>query len=1000
MADNNQDLKEAKKLLFELNQLRDKLGKGKLNLLDADLLKVAKDLPDDIKSARRELEGMTDSMSGLYGSLRSISSEFKGQATVLNKVRGAFRQLEDIAQDLKFDEQEINDLNASQLKKLEQKFKRNQQILEQEARRLLNDKNIAKQLDEEIEQYKSLLDPAESLSDFASAQIDKIQNLKDEERALLKLYYDQGTALDDISDKVQQRIQREKEINNALGVGGAAVQGISSLMGKLGMSSGIFSDAVQEAEEAMRDAAKDGGSKLQVLMAGLGPLAKGFGKALMDPAVIIDKILSSFLEVNKQSVELERLTGQNSQRMAGANFEVATTVDVLKVAVELTQQLGVNAQNAFSSDVLAGAAGLKNEMGLAADEAGGLAVIAQTTTGDINGMVDGIVETTSAFNKTNRAAVSQGQVLRDVAKASDSIKLSLGNNPKLIAQAASAARRLGLELGDVDKIADSLLNFEESISNELEAELLTGKQLNLNTARELALKNDLAGVGNEIFKNSADINEFGKMNRIQQEAYAKALGLTKDQLARIAFQKAIEKGMTEEQAAAAAGVTAESMRQMDVQERISKAIDKLAQAFAPILDIIADIADVIGWIITPIAGIVGYAVKLLTAFGLIKIPLLIIGGIMLSGSIAKGIGSMVGGIQNFSKGIFSAIKNFDLLNMKQAIFGKMYKGGQFMPGGGRAAAGGERAGGLIGNIKDKFKEGFKAKTEDTAGGLADKAKGAVEDKVAGGGEQIAGAADKTKNVQPNAGKSIKQFLQGLAGGIKAFKTVSIADIGKVALAGVGLLPLGLAAPGLFILSMIPGPKIKSALTGVGQGIAGLGKALSAGAPEILIGIGILALFGAALIPLTYALSLLTPVLEAFGKIITAVFGGIATLITAVADGIVKMMGAITMENIIPMMMLGPALLGIAAGLAAIAIAGPLALPALLGVAMAAGAVTTLFGGGEEEKVSKGKENDESSISAVNAKLTTLIDLVREGQDVYLDSNKVGRAQALAVLKSD
>jgi hypothetical protein len=42
------------------------------------------------------------------------------------------------------------------------------------------------------------------------------------------------------------------------------------------------------------------------------------------------------------------------------------------------------------------------------------------------------------------------------------------------------------------------------------------------------------------------------------------------------------------------------------------------------------------------------------------------------------------------------------MNMKQAIFGKMYKGGQFMPGGGRAAAGGERAGGLIGNIKEKF----------------------------------------------------------------------------------------------------------------------------------------------------------------------------------------------------------------------------------------------------------------------------------------------------------
>jgi hypothetical protein len=991
MANNNQDLIQAKQLLFELNQLRDRLGREKLNLLDADLLKIAKDLPDDIKSARRELEGMADTMSGLYGSLRSITSEFKGQSTVINKVRGAFRQLESIAQDLKFDEQEINDLNASQLRKLEQKFKKNQEILNQEARLLLNNNNIAKTLDEEIEQYKSLLGPTESLSDFASAQIDKIQNLKDEEKALLKLYYDQGTALDDIGDKLQQRIQKEKEINDALGVGGAAVQGISTLMSSLGMSSGIFSEAVQEAEEAMRNTAKDGGSKLQVLMAGLGPLAKGFGKALTDPAVIIDKIISSFLEVNKQSVELERLTGQNSQAMAGANFEVATTVDVLKVAVALTEQLGVNAQNAFSSNVLAGAAGLTVEMGLAAEQAGGLAVMAQTTTGDINGMVDGIVATTSAFNKANRAAVSQGVVLKDVAKASDSIKLSLGNNPGLIAKAASAARRLGLELKDVDQIAGSLMNFEDSISAELEAELLTGKQLNLEKARELALKNDLAGLGDEIFKNSVDINEFGKMNRIQQESYAKALGLTKDQLARIAYQKAIEKGMTDEQAAAAAGVTAESMRQMDVQERISKAIDKLAQAFAPILDIVADIADVIGWIITPIAGLIGYVVKLLDTFGLIKIPLLFIGAIMLSGSVAKGIGSMVSGIGNFSKGILSAVKNFDVLNIKQAIFGKMYKGGQFMPGGGRAAAGGERVGGLVGNLKNKFKEGLKGKAEEST------------DKISQAGDKVAGSADKTKNVQPNAGKSIKQFLQGLAGGIRAFKTVSIADVGKVALAGLALLPLGLAAPGLFILSMIPGPKIRSALTGVGQGIAGLGKALSAGAPGILIGIGILALFGAALIPLTYALSLLSPIIEAFGKVITAVFGGIATLVTAVANGFVTMMGAVTMDSIGPMLLLGPALFGIAAGLGAIAMAGPMAIPALLSLTAlgaVAGGITSIFGGGEEEKIGAGKEGEgDSSMKAVNEKLTTLINLVRDGQDIYLDANKVGRAQSLAVLKS-
>jgi hypothetical protein len=1021
MAQGNENLAEAKKLLQELNLLREKLGKEKLKLFDQDLLKIAKDLPGDIKSARKELEGMEDSMSGLYGSLRGVTSEFKGQASILNKVRGAFRQLEDIAQDLKFDEQEINDLNASQLKKLQQKFEKNSQIINQEARALMNHNNMAKSLEGLVDTLREQGKTQDEINDYVNDYLSNLKNkLTPEQESLLKLYHDQGNTIDLINKKIDQRIQKEKEINNALGVGGAAVQGISSLMNKLGMNSGIFSDAVQDAEEAMRDTAKDGGSKLQVLMAGLGPLAKGFGKALMDPAIIIDKIITGFLEVNKASVELERLTGQNSQAMAGANFEVATTVDTLKVAAELTQQLGINAQNAFSSDVLAGAAGLKNEMGLAADEAGGLAVMAQTTTGDINGMVDGIVDTTSGFNKANRAAVSQGQVLRDVAKTSDSIKLSLGNNPKAIAQAASAARRLGMELGDVDKIADSLLNFEDSISAELEAELLTGKQLNLEKARELALKNDLAGLGDELFKNSADIAEFGKMNRIQQEAYAKALGMTKDQLARIAYQKAIEKGMTDDQAAAAAGVTAEQMRQMDVQERISKALDKLAQAFAPILDIVADIADIIGGIITPIAGVVGYAVKFLDTLGLIK-PLVIAMAVYFAGgAIARGIGSMVGGIRDFGKAL-KDINVSDFFNKFKEIKDS-YLGG-LAPKAAEAAttvAGGGVTESLTESLGDKAKETLEGKTQDALGGATEGA-----EKMGKGGnaqgfkEKMVNIAEGLKafgntkvlfgafNLIPASigliamipgvggaklieklnGEKLKIGLEGLASGIGAMGT------GKVFLGSLGLIA---AAVGL--TAMIPGaigglilgaaaPIIATGLNILGPALEGFGKVMMTGVGAL----GLAALLVAA-IGLGYALNLAAPAIEAFGTVITSVFSGLATLVTAVAEGFVTMMGAVTMDSIGPMLLLGPALFGIAAGLGAVATAGLLALPAIGGLVLlskAAPALVALGIGGKEEKTAgTAKKEGEGSMAALEAKFDTLIELVKQGTTINLDGTKI------------
>jgi hypothetical protein len=77
------------------------------------------------------------------------------------------------------------------------------------------------------------------------------------------------------------------------------------------------------------------------------------------------------------------------------------------------------------------------------------------------------------------------------------------------------------------------LNFEDSISAELEAELLTGQDLNLEKARYLALQGDSAGAAAELMKNLGPngLAKFQKMNVIQQEAYAKALGMSADELA-------------------------------------------------------------------------------------------------------------------------------------------------------------------------------------------------------------------------------------------------------------------------------------------------------------------------------------------------------------------------------------------------------------------------------------------------------------------------------------
>jgi hypothetical protein len=127
--------------------------------------------------------------------------------------------------------------------------------------------------------------------------------------------------------------------------------------------------------------------------------------------------------------------------------------------------------------------------------------------------------------------LNEKDAMKAIEKTSKATQMSYGGNAKELGKALAAAKGLGVELSKVEDIAGSLLNFEESIENELSAELLTGKELNLEKARSAALNNDLATVAEEITKQVGSAADFANMNRIQQDAIAKSVGMTREELA-------------------------------------------------------------------------------------------------------------------------------------------------------------------------------------------------------------------------------------------------------------------------------------------------------------------------------------------------------------------------------------------------------------------------------------------------------------------------------------
>jgi SOS response regulatory protein OraA/RecX len=125
--------------------------------------------------------------------------------------------------------------------------------------------------------------------------------------------------------------------------------------------------------------------------------------------------------------------------------------------------------------------------------------------------------------------------------------LSFKGSEKALFGAIMNANKLGVSLEKSKDISNSLLNFEESISAELEAELLTGKDFNLDLARSLALQGDFVGATEAALSNIHSISEFEQMNVLARKASAKALGMTVDELSDALIQQELIRNGQKEQ---------------------------------------------------------------------------------------------------------------------------------------------------------------------------------------------------------------------------------------------------------------------------------------------------------------------------------------------------------------------------------------------------------------------------------------------------------------------
>lgn len=139
-----------------------------------------------------------------------------------------------------------------------------------------------------------------------------------------------------------------------------------------------------------------------------------------------------------------------------------------------------------------------------------------------------MIATTKEFAKQNNVIPSD--VLSDLADNSEAFALYAKDGGDNLIKAAVGARKLGTDLGTLTGIADTLLDFESSITSELELSAMLGRSINLSKARQLAYDGDIEGATRESLRQMGGIAAFSKMDYFQKRATAATLGITVVQL--------------------------------------------------------------------------------------------------------------------------------------------------------------------------------------------------------------------------------------------------------------------------------------------------------------------------------------------------------------------------------------------------------------------------------------------------------------------------------------
>lgn len=334
------------------------------------------------------------------------------------------------------------------------------------------------------------------------------------------------------------------------------------------------------------------------LMGGMGSTIKGFitnpltlaVAALVQFGATQETITKQFGAMGATDFRNELVRSQAEFTKLGLSGE-----DAMKATSDLANNFGIAFDKA---DELSGSvARIAKTTGMSVDESGKLVGLLVKTQGLTGKQAENLLLSTRQLAKANN--VAPDKVLSDVAANTELFAKFSSDGGKNILEAAVQARKLGLSLDSVAKVADGLLNFQESLNAEITASVMTGKQLNLQKARELALNNDVKGAMEEVVKQVGSEAEFNKLNALERKALADAVGLEASELQKVVSASREQKSLT--------GAIQDATGKIEIPEETMTAIASLVANFKTVGILLAEtVGPLLNGILSPVAQFASY----------------------------------------------------------------------------------------------------------------------------------------------------------------------------------------------------------------------------------------------------------------------------------------------------------------------------------------------------------------------------------------------------------